>query len=228
MKYETQLQSLYKQKVSKEYQLAFDIAVSLANHQDGFLLSITHQPLWAVELIRRTALPICFYDTKAFDLHAFITQAADWTNASLGIYPTSEQKIFDSLIWAAPDKEQLNSLIQAFQNFSQPGARLVVITPGRLNRFLPGNQRLISHTGTLATSADVSRSLRQAGWEQQTRCGLHGIRSILYSVAARVASALGRPDWHDRLIFTARCVYQETGFLWPLSTVIVSTFHKVT
>ena len=217
----------YLQKTPKEYQLAFDMVLNLVNNGDGSIIAVVQSPLWAVELIRRTALPICFYDTKAFDLHAFITQAADWTNASLGIYPTSEQKIFDSLIWAAPDKEQLNSLIQAFQNFSQPGARLVVITPGRLNRFLPGNQRLISHTGTLATSADVSRSLKQTGWEQQTRCGLHGIRVILHSLAARCAARFDRPDWQDRLIFTSHIFYRQQGPLAHLSTVMITSFRKV-
>ena len=227
MKYETQIQSLYEQKVIKEYQLAFDIAVCLANHQDGFVLSITHQPHWAVELIRRTALPICFYDTGAFDLNAFITQAGDWTPTSLDIYPTSGQEKFESLIWIAPEKDQLNSLIQAIQNLTQPSARLHVITPGHLNRFLPGNKRLISHTGTLATSADVSRSLKQTGWEQQTRCGLHSIRVILHSLAARCAARFDRPDWQDRLIFTSHIFYRQQGPLAHLSTVMITSFRKV-
>lgn len=194
---------------------------------DGSTIAVVQSPGWAVELIRRTALPICFYDKGAFDLHAFITQAEDWSPASLDIYPSSGLEKFETLIWVAPEKDQLNSLIQAFQTLGQPGARLLVITPGRLNRFLPADQRLTNHTGKLATSADVTQSLRQTGWEQQTRCGLHGIRVILYSLAARCAARVDRPDWHDRLIFTSRSFYQVQGPLAPLSTVMITSFRKV-
>ena len=220
-------QKHYFQRAPKEYQLAFDVVFNIISYDHNPTLAIIKNPRWAVELIRRTALPISFYDTGMFDLNAFITQAGDWAAGSMHIYPPSGQKKFETLIWVAPEKDQLKSLIQAFQTLSQPGAQLVVISPGRLNHFLPADQRLTHKTSRLATFADVSRSLRESDWTLQTRCGLHSIRVILHSLAARCAAHFGRPDWHDRLIFTSRAFYQEQGPLAPLATVMITIFRKV-
>jgi hypothetical protein len=190
---------LYTRRMIKEYQAAFDLVVNYIQGGGGSTLAIIQSRQYAVELIRRTGMPICFYDTGTFDLETFFTQARDWTLASLDICHASGQEKFTALIWSAPEKEQLNSLVQAIQTLSRPSARLVVITPGCLNRFLPVNQRLTSPTGKLATTTEISRSLSQSGWALHTRCGLHGTRSMLYSLAARL-QRLGRPDWHDRLI----------------------------
>jgi hypothetical protein len=223
-----ELAPLYTQWMIKEYRLALDLAVNALQGAEGMTLASVDSPRWGLELTRRMRLPAHFYPIPGFDVTALIESAKPWAQVDLDIFTLNTHNRYTGILWAFPANAVVNDMIENINQVSSDGATLSLISPGWLQRYLPEAEQHTSPTGRYVPIDRVTRLLKQSGWALHTRCGLHGIRSMLYSVAARVASALGRPDWQDRLIFTARSVYQERGLLWQLSTVIVSTFHKVT
>jgi hypothetical protein len=222
-----ELAPLYTQWMIKEYRLALDLAVNALQGAEGMTLASVDSPRWALDLIRRMRLPTHFYPTPGFDVTALIESAKPWAQVDLDIFTLNTHNRYTGILWAFPANEMVNDMIENINQVSSDGATLTLISPGWLQRYLPEAEQHTSPTGKYVPTDRVTRLLKQSGWALHTRCGLHGIRSMLYSLAARVASALGRPDWHDRLIFTSRIFYRQQGPLAPLSTVVITTFQKV-
>jgi hypothetical protein len=220
------LKFLYIRRVSKEYQLAFNIVVNAFSESAGPILAFVESPQWATELIRRFDKPIVFCRSNSFDILRLIENAEKWSPSELSILEVNQKEKFDGVIWAFPQKDQMRGEVRKINFHCNEPVDLITITPGLLSRFLAVSDSCQSQITNNAQNMQLNRLLVENGWRLQNRIGLHSISSLLYGLAARMAIAFKRPDWHDRCIFSCRSVYQSHGLLKRLSTVIISTYTK--
>lgn len=220
--------SHYTQRVFKDYQMAFDIVSNSVQDQNKYspILAIVDLQQWAVELIRRLNMSIHLCPTQYFDVEIFFKEAQAWTQADLGVVNSNQQNQYKYIIWVTPLKVVVNNSIDLINNNSNDGSKLILISPGILSQLLPKAYIDKNVSKELSSQHSVSSLLTENGWKLQNRIGVHGLRSIFYGICAQAVSLINRTDWHDRCVFSSRSVYKTSGLLWPLSTVIVSSYQK--
>jgi len=220
------LSSLYSNRIIKEFQIAFDISSETPTHNQGPTLVITNNPLYATEFFRRSIKDLSFLVNPKVEFNQFIEGAKDWTQSNLSLSDLDQQKKFDKIIWVLPNKSEPKSIIEQVTAKLTEDAELIVILPGLLHTFLP-EKKVDSDLPLRAYSSILSAKLfRQSGLRLLKRIGIHSLNSIIYSLTARGMQLLGFSAWCDRLIFSSRSVYQELGWLWSLSTLVVSYYQK--
>ena len=215
---------LYCRNHPREYRLAFDLAVNFVDDKKKPIIAAVESSQLAIEIIRRVATSIYFIRHEEFIFQDFIQKAQAWTNIKLLIFNPEDPIQYGGIIWVGPNTQSNATLVETILKNGAITTKLAVISPGFFYAFLPNSTNETMGSERFFSTYHVLRLLSRSGWKCQSCVGLHSIRSLFYSIAARFFEGLGRPDWRDRCLFSSRSVYQATGLLWPFSTLIV-TYH---
>lgn len=206
------------QRPGLAYQQAFDWLAVQLQASSGAAAALAPTAFHGVELLRRRPdLPILK------PLPDGLSEAA----AALGITLQSAdfgQTAPAVLAWAEPPAsavEQLASLSARVQ----PGARLYLVTPGPLGRFL--TERRAAMLPQAMTAGQALRLLVACGWRVRQRLGLHGPRAVGWHYASELARAAGRPYRRDRYHFAMRRDFLERGTLARLSALVLIVAERI-
>lgn len=220
------IQSLYTKHPAREYRQAFDLVGSWLNHTDGAKLCLLSSSVFAVELLKRCPHQLDLIGTDGFDAAGFISRSLDWNwgELKLGSIDVQDNK-YEIIIWVEPITSQPYLISRQLCRVALPKAKLFVISPGLLNRFIPSGVMLSHNEQKLLIPYQFTQTLKNTGWQIESTMGFHGPRSILWNGFYRLSTQMGRLDWADKLLFVMRSSYQESGRLWwlsPLSIICAS------
>lgn len=216
--FEADIQNQYLYSPTPEYNQALDLAAASLNRASGNVAAVLTSSFYAVELLKRIPGALDFVNMGAFDLANFITSAQGWAWGRIQeVTLDQNQRNYHAVMWAEPEVENAAEISLALRNIVNKDAYLAVIVPTRLRRFLPDTPASILTTKKQPTPMSMVSMLEAAGWGIQCRAAFHGPRAFAWSLFARAAHVLRRPDWGDRCLFAMRAHYMEPGWLWPLT-----------
>jgi hypothetical protein len=121
------------------------------------------------------------------------------------------------ILWAEPEIRTAGKIAAQLRLIAAPEAQLSVIASTALRRFLPAWQSDYLPACSPLSAVNVPRLLRNTGWQVVNCIGFHGLHSVVWTYAKRLAEGVKRADVADRLWFTVRAVYQVTGWSWSLA-----------
>ena len=130
-------------------------------------------------------------------------------------------------IWAEPEREGGQGILEGIVQGLAPGGRLYVIVSGWLARFLPewqaaGARPARQRAGWWWTL----RRLRQAGLATEELYGFQVPASLLWGYTGLALERLGRTDWADRCHFRMRAEYVARGRMALVTPVGVFVARK--
>jgi hypothetical protein len=209
------VQSLYLNNPSFEYRQVIDLGLHGWEDQDEPVLAVVSSRFYGVELLKRTHTPLFFLATNAFDVTAFSVDAGPWAWGPL--HTIKMQDHFCNVFWAEPEMSTAMEVLLTVNQLTSSGDHLRVITSGPLHHFLPAWSAAPFPARQPMMAGKVKGMLSSNGWRITRQTVLHGPRSILWSGLSRLANALRRPDLGDCCLLAMRKMYQEPGWVWPMS-----------
>jgi hypothetical protein len=127
--------------------------------------------------------------------------------------------VFANLVWAAPAGNRVIGELLRITERLEPGGRLWILAPGLTACLLPEH-----HPGEgLVWLPLLQLQLRLVDLRLEAVYGFHGVVSVLWSWAARLAERAGRLDLADRCLVAMRQRYLTQGpgaLLAPLVLVV--------
>lgn len=215
------IQSIYTNHPTREYRHAFDLVASWFNRSDRGNLCLLSSYVFAVEMLKRCPHQLDLIGTNGFDAADFISASAGWNwgNLKVGAFDGLVDE-YKTIIWVVPDASQLDITSRRLNRIALSNARLFVIMPGLLHRFLPVPKSYPQNNIKLLPYS-LARSLSNTGWQIESILGLHGPNSIAWGWMYRLCTLMGRNDWADKSLFAIRDSYQESGWLWWLSPLTI-------
>jgi hypothetical protein len=192
-----------------EYRLALDLAFAASRRavdSSSPLLLVTSAPLVVQEVCMRAEGPVTIVaDTPAALARARrlactpnIQRPAALRVATPGDLATWTAERHAAVIWASPRRATWRQLVARVDAATMPGATLATLVAGPLMRPLARLQ-IDRPLGGPEWSADaLARDLVRRGFQVEMRFPLGGIKSILWTVASRLAAIRGRHDLVDR------------------------------
>jgi hypothetical protein len=221
LKTQTSAESLYMCWPTPEYRGAFDLAAQGLNAAEGRALAVFSSAVGAVEVLKRCPGPVEMVGTGAFNAAQFLSEMQDWAWGPVKAVslPGENVRPYAAILWAEPEAGSAGVVAGQLRRLAEPGAGLWVLATNGLRRFLPAWGAEPRPATSPLSPRGVLKLLREAGWGVVDRVGFHGLRSIAWGYALRLAESLGRPDWGDRCRLGMRAAYQEEGWLWHSATL---------
>lgn len=207
------VQTMYLQRPSPEYEQAFDLAAARLNSASGPALVVVSSPANGVEFLKRCAKPLDFAIMPGFDARGFVTDAAAWAWGpvrAVSLLEIDEQ--YTAMCWAEPEGPSAQAVALQLRAKSAACATLDVVASSALRRLLPIWRQGRTPALQPISPRQAARCLIRAGWRAENTAAFHGPRSVVWSRLAQLAAVFNRPDWEDTCQFAMRSAYRETGW----------------
>jgi hypothetical protein len=181
------------ERTGLEYQYAFDACAMIGQGASKRTLLIATSQWHSAEILRRLYhrhVELCSSNQ--------VQQLAAHTHGQFG-----------QIIWAEPERSNIDGVLGAAQTLLAPGGNLLIIVGGRFARWLPERRSTIG--ALLADGQHLINRLPAHGWRAVQARGYHTPVSVAFTYCGQLLERAGRPELADRLALAARQTYSAQG-----------------